>query len=225
MALLMVLGIFIGAGTSVYASEESQSKVTSIEKKDYENVMNYESITNSLGIKDENILSAYRIDDESIGSTVGIVNFYDSESGFYYNLYIDQERKVEYVTSQKENIDGTISMALYQWNGEDLDTGFIEKSDSEGTLIENNRVKRGSVNKIALGWACLFSSYIACVGASAGATAAGSLIGGPWGAAVGVAGGFACKYLFQHLIEKFGGKNAACTWVKNLKNSWSAITN
>ncbi|HBI3769200.1 TPA: hypothetical protein K4452_002610 [Enterococcus faecalis] len=223
--MLIGLSALVGAGTSVYAIENEAPIVTSINKEDYENVQNYGEIIAALQITEDSFLSAYRIDDKSVGSTVGIINFYDSSSDTYYNLYIDQERKIDYITTQKENSDGTASMSLYQWNGRDFDTGFIETIDSQGNFIENHRTKRAAVNKIALGWACLFSSYIACVGASAGATAAGSLIGGPWGAAVGIGGGFACKYLFQHLIEKFGGKDAACTWIKNLKNTWSAITN
>lgn len=223
--MLLGISILLCTGTSIYAAENNDPIITKLTKKDYESVQNYKDIINTLQIKESDFLSAYRIDDTSVGSTVGIINFYDSKSDTYYNLYIDQERKIDYITTQKEKANGTLGISLYEWNGTDFDTGFVETIDSQGNLIENHRTKRATVNKLALGWACLFSSYLACVGASAAAGAAGSLIGGPWGTAVGIGGGAACKFVFQQLVEKFGGKDAACTWVKNLKNTWSAITN
>lgn len=100
--MLIGLSALVGAGTSVYAIENEAPIVTSINKEDYENVQNYGEIIAALQITEDSFLSAYRIDDKSVGSTVGIINFYDSSSDTYYNLYIDQERKIDYITTQKK---------------------------------------------------------------------------------------------------------------------------
>ncbi|MCZ3622055.1 hypothetical protein [Lactobacillus mulieris] len=224
-AVLFLGGGLLSSGTKVYAAIESEptSSVTRLDSKKLESIQNYKEIVKTLNLKSDYLLSAYRIDDRSTGKTIGIINFFDSQNKIYYNFYVDSQRKIEYITAQKENLDNTFNMALYQWTGVDFDTGFIQKIDSNGNFIENFYTDRAKVNKIALGWACLFSSYLACMGASAAASAGGALIGGPWGATVGVIGGAACKVLFQQLVQRFGGKNAACSWTRNLKNTWSTF--
>ncbi|WP_240622414.1 hypothetical protein [Staphylococcus lutrae] len=87
----------------------------------------------------------------------------------------------------------------------------------KGEIVEEKSIddkstyyRSANVNKAAPRWACVFSSYTACVGVALGAGAAGSLVSGPFGAAAGFTGGFACRYVFQTAVEKYGGKDAAC---------------
>lgn len=62
----------------------------------------------------------------------------------------------------------------------------------QSTAVDNG-VTTYAINKAALKWACIFSSYSACIGVSLGA---GAMVSGPFGTATGFAGGAAaCKVL------------------------------
>ncbi|WP_241964989.1 hypothetical protein [Staphylococcus simulans] len=94
-------------------------------------------------------------------------------------------------------------------------TFLKSEANNNGDIVNeskavDNGVTTYAINKAALKWACIFSSYSACIGVSLGTGPAGAMVSGPFGAATGFAGGAACRYIFQTAVEKFGGKDAAC---------------
>lgn len=124
------------------------------------------------------------------------------ENKSYINLYITNN-KIEFQSVQKTIANGNATFELFTVDGKFV---FLEEITSEGDFVHN--VKQITTfatkpNNAAIKWACIFSSYLACMAISAGVGAAGSLISGPFGAAAG----FACRYVFQTLVEKYGIKN------------------
>ncbi|MCS4485781.1 hypothetical protein [Staphylococcus americanisciuri] len=134
-----------------------------------------------------------------------------TSNGVYYNYYLEGN-KIEYYSIQNKLSNGNSTFTLY-----DINDNYILKSEAnnngdivnESTAVDNG-VTTYAINNAALKWACIFSSYSACIEVSLGAGAAGAMVSGPFGVATGFAGGAACRHIFQTAVEKYGGKDAAC---------------
>ncbi|MFW3591230.1 hypothetical protein ACN9U3_10295 [Staphylococcus caprae] len=178
-----------------------------VKKINTNNVKNLDSVLQKHNLKRSNLLdNNYKVKKDN----VGFMNAKDNK-GTYYNFYLEGN-KIEYYSIQKKLSNGNSTFTLY-----DINDNFILKSEAnqKGDIVkENTAVDNGTttyaINKAAFKWACIFSSYSACIGVSLGAGAAGSMVSGPFGAATGFAGGAACRYIFQTAVEKFGSKKAAC---------------
>lgn len=178
-------------------------------------VINLDESLSNLNLSNDNLLdNNYRIK----GENIGFINAKDNETGYYYNFYLENN-EIKYYSIQKEAENGHATFELY-----DINNLFILSSeiDRNGNLIgeEINMepqkqdgvqiMSSSGINKAAFKWACIFSSYIACISIAIAAGAAGSLVSGPFGAAAGFAGGAACRYLFQTAVDKYGSKDKAC---------------
>ncbi|MGX0297697.1 hypothetical protein [Staphylococcus epidermidis] len=196
--------------THAKESKPSDNKILNkndVEKVNLNQVQNLDVTLENHNLTRENLLNNnYKVKKDN----VGFINAKD-KNNVYYNFYLEGN-KIEYYSIQKKLANGNSTFTLYDING-----NYILKSEANnnGDIVkENTAVDNGvttyAINKAALKWACIFSSYSACIGVSLGAGAAGSMVSGPFGAATGFAGGAACRYVFQTAVEKYGGKDAAC---------------
>jgi hypothetical protein len=159
--------------------------------------------------KDEILKNNFIIKSED----VGFINAKNNETGMYYNFYL-KGNKILYYSTQQSKDNGNAVFKLYdQFNSlsmtsEITKTGeFVSEKISDGFA---NGIQSVSISKSAYAWACVFSSYMACIGVALAAEAAGTLVSGPFGTAAGFAGGAACRYLFKTAINKYGSKKKAC---------------
>lgn len=203
LSLLMLFSFILsGSISNVQAQgiEEPELKVL-----DVNSITNLDEALAKYGLVREDITSSFTIEDSQ-----GVVNLYDSVNDLYVNFYINNE-KVEYQSTQKELENGNVLFELFTF---DLELALSEEITESGELVDKNEgimtVAAKKPNKAALKWACIFSSFLACVSISAAAGAAGALVSGPFGVATGFTGGAACRYVFQTLVEKYGSKDQAC---------------
>ncbi|MBO3090935.1 hypothetical protein J5F27_03255 [Schleiferilactobacillus harbinensis] len=188
-------------------------------------VGNYTNIITLTELKKANFISAYQVKDTTSDRSTGVLNYLNKSTNVYYNVYLAPDATINYVTKQYNNGNGTYGFDILYYNEQtkELDNVYHDDFDSQLNATSNLLETRAAVNKLALGWACMFSSYMACIGASAAAGVLGTVTLGPISIAGATLGGVACRYVFQHLVQKLGGKGAACSWVRNLKNTWKAI--
>ncbi|MEK4504347.1 hypothetical protein [Bacillus sp. FSL R12-0069] len=209
LSILAVVLFFttISSSLRAFAAEEDNNNAEITMMSDVNKVNNLSDTLTELSLSKDNIVSKYEIAEN--GRTTGIVNVKGASDDVYYNLYVNSENNVEFVSKQEAHSNGNTSFNLYslESNGK-LSLAMTETADKDGKLIPK-KVKR-EINRAALKWACIFSSYLACIGVAAAAGFGGALVSGPFGAAAGFAGGAACRYVFQTLVEKYGSKKQAC---------------
>ncbi|WP_017795149.1 hypothetical protein [Oceanobacillus kimchii] len=187
-----------------------------LEEVDLTTVTNLDEALGNVGITRDNLLdNNYKV----ISENVSFINAKNTENNRYYNFYLEGN-EIKYYSVQAEKDNGNATFELY-----DMSNIFILSSevDKYGNVVkeetymdrhpENDGIQllsSSGINKAAFKWACIFSSYIACLAVAAAAGAAGALVSGPFGVAAGFAGGNACRYLFQTAVDKYGGKDKAC---------------
>lgn len=212
--LILVLSLLVSAFIPFNSLSEAkeQDEQVKTEKLDLSSVKNLDEVLKNLNLSKNDVLDeSYRIPSDN----TAIVNVEDKDNSSFYNLYVEGDKITSYSTQQSVN-NNKAEFNLYDMNGEIIYTSVVDENGqevSESTPAANDTKVResGNVNKAALAWACLFSSKVACVGAAAG-VAGGAMLIGPWGAAItGSAAGSACEMLFTTLVEKYGGKDAACS--------------
>lgn len=209
LSILAVVLFFttISSSLRAFAAEEDNNNAEITMMSDVNKVNNLSDTLTELSLSKDNIVSKYKITEN--GRTTGIINVKGASDDVYYNLYVNSENNVEFVSKQEAHSNGNTSFNLYslESNGK-LSLAMTETADKDGKLIPK-KVKR-EINRAALKWACIFSSYLACIGVAAGIGAAGALVSGPFGVASGFVGGHACRYVFRTLVEKYGSKKQAC---------------
>ncbi|MEK4611500.1 hypothetical protein [Bacillus sp. FSL K6-0067] len=210
LSILAVVLFFttISSSLRAFAAEEDNNNAEITIMSDVNKVNNLSDTLTELSLSKDNIVSKYEIAEN--GRTTGIINVKGASDDVYYNLYVNSENNVEFVSKQEAHSNGSTSFNLYslESNGK-FSLAMTETADKDGKLIPK-RVKR-EINKAAYKWACIFSSYLACIGVAAAAGAAGALVSGPFGATAGFAGGLACRMVFQTLVEKYGSKKKVCS--------------
>lgn len=170
-------------------------------------------------LKSKQITTAYKIFDKETQEVHYIVNIKLNSKEEYINVYFLNETLFGYSKQYYEdNTKQSATFELYEANSNDLVMDETITTSGEiisNTVVDNDEdmVSTSAYTKkqvFALKWACIFSSYIACV-AVAGSVGAGvTLISGPVGAISAGLAGWACRQLFQHAVEIYGGKQAAC---------------
>ncbi|MGW9102927.1 hypothetical protein ACWGPZ_30015 [Priestia megaterium] len=207
MAFIVLFSL--GFSSSISSANAATEEDSEVKVLDVETVTNLETIMDKYSLNKSQITSSYSLTDNE-----GIINLYNKDTDTYYNFYVNHN-EITYQSIQKELEDGNVSFDLYTNKFESV---FKEELTPEGEMVADSdkssdsdfTIMSSKPNKAALKWACIFSSYIACIGVAAGVGAAGTLISGPFGAAAGFAGGAACRYVFQTLVEKYGSKGTAC---------------
>ncbi|MGN9866689.1 hypothetical protein [Bacillus swezeyi] len=207
--MTMCIFLLVSAGISsnqVKASNLNESHneevdLESLEPVNLKHITNLDETLTKYNLKSSNITSTYSFKNED----TGIINLYDEESDNYVNFYI-MNNKIEFQSVQKKLNDGKTLFNLYT---NELELVLSETANSDGELEKKITIAK-KPNRAALKWACIFSSYLACISTSIAAGAAGAIVSGPFGVATGFVGGNACRYVFQTLVEKYGGKKAAC---------------
>lgn len=171
-------------------------------------------------LKSKQITTAYKIFDEETQETHFIVNIKLNSKDEYINVYFLNETLFGYSKQYYEdNTKQAATFELYEATSNEL--VMDETITTSGEIISNTVVEkdedkvstRAALTKkqvFALKWACIFSSYIACVSVAGSVGVGVALISGPVGAITGGLAGWACRYLFQTAVEKYGGKQAAC---------------
>lgn len=200
MSLVMLFTFGISPSTNQANAAEDNIQLDIL---DVTTVTNLKEALSKYNLTMSDITSSY-----SFEETQGVINLYDSLKDIYITFYVNN-KVVEFQSIQKELKNGNVTFDLYTFN---LEKAFSEEITSTGDLVDKGGISlyAKKPNKAALKWACIFSSYLACLGVAAAAGAAGTLVSGPFGAAAGFAGGTACRYVFQTLVEKYGSKDQAC---------------
>ncbi|MCQ9299530.1 hypothetical protein NQ043_00010 [Staphylococcus hyicus] len=207
---LISLCIFPGEN-SAHASNEVLTE-NDVEKVNLNKVENLDIVLKKVGQDKSTILpNSYNLK----GKNIGFINIKGND-GKYYNFYLEKNY-ITYYSVQYKKGNGNAVFELRDNNKNFVLSSEVNKDGkivSEKTIDDlKSNYRSANVNKAALKWACIFSSYAACVGVAASVGAAGSLVSGPFGAAAGFAGGLACRVVFQTAVEKYGGKKAACKYL------------
>lgn len=193
------------------------------EFNNYKQLKNFKDIEEYLNLNNMKFSSAYQIEgDEKI---VAIINYFNEEDNTYYNLYTDETPEIKFVSTQKEEKNKDKTFKLYSWNGIEFDNSFSITVDENGKEKNFKLSKRSTGKELALSWACLFSSKIACISASVAGGVLGAGVGGFVGSMVGPLMGTACSIVFGKLVETFGSKEYGCTLIKNGKLTWDYLNN
>lgn len=216
MALLVSVTTVISSSSSSVNAQTNSNELSrdDVEKVDLSKVTNLEEALNNVGLSKDNLLdNNFKIK----GENISFINAKDNETGHYYNFYLEGN-EIKYYSVQKEKENEHATFELY-----DLNNSFILSSeiDQNGNIIKEKTFKdqeqdgvqtmaSSGINEAAFKWACIFSSYMACISIALAAGAAGALVSGPFGVAAGFAGGQACRYIFQTAVEEFGSKDKAC---------------
>jgi hypothetical protein len=178
-----------------------------VKLKKEENLDEFLEMTNVS--KDEILKNNFIIKSED----VGFINAKNNETGMYYNFYI-KGNKILYYSTQQSKDNGNAVFKLYdQFNSLSMTSEITKTVEFVSEKISDcfaNGIQSVSISKSAYAWACVFASYMACIGVALAAGAAGTLVSGPFGTAAGFAGGAACRYLFKTAINKYGSKKKAC---------------
>ncbi|MCY7718442.1 hypothetical protein O3S73_019145 [Bacillus altitudinis] len=210
MSIIMLVSFAIPTSHIKANTDNEVIDLKDLKPVELKEIKNLDKILSKYKLKKKNITSTYYLDEDK----TGIINLYDKKKKVYFNFYI-VNNTIEFQSIQKELNNGKTSFDLYTNEFENVisetadSNGEIEPKDTNENMIASSKAAK-KPNKAAIKWACIFSSYIACLSVSAAAGAGGALISGPFGLASGFAGGLACRYVFQTLVEKYGGKKAAC---------------
>ncbi len=218
MFLSAVLIVFSVTGeiSNVVQAKTEINKIDEheLEKIDLNLVVNLEYTLNKVGISRANLLNNnYRINKDN----VGFINAKDNND-IYYNFYL-VGNEIRYYSIQQTKVNGNVTFDLYDLSKNhllysELDQNGNKVNEKVYDLNDNGyssfRSKSTGINKAAFKWACIFSSYLACMGVAGAIGAAGGLVSGPFGLAAGFVGGGACRYIFQTAVEKYGSKERAC---------------
>lgn len=192
------------AASATSAIQNSYSSVDfnsfQFETLDISDIKNLNDILGKLSQSDKDIYSSYVLD-EDVES--GVINIYNSKEDQYYNLYVEGDL-ITYYSKQYYTEKDDVNFELYSITGDNYIRHEFTSSVSKNTGEIEHVIGVNSVDPVAFKWACIFSSYISCAVA---AGALGWVIGGPIGSA---AAAFACRYVFQTLVEKYGTKERAC---------------
>lgn len=210
LSFLVVLTTIFNSNGSAETSDNQLSQ-DDLEKINLNDVTNLDSTLSNLGLSKDTLLDN---NNRVKGEKSGFINAKD-KNGVYYNFYLN-ENTIEYYSIQTKKDNGNATFELYDLNKNRLLNSEVKKN---GELIKeqtedqstNGVTREAGINKAAFKWACIFSSYVACVGVAGAAGAGGALVSGPFGAAAGFAGGAACRYIFQTAVDKYGSKEKACS--------------
>ncbi|WP_413364558.1 hypothetical protein [Lysinibacillus sp. 3P01SB] len=184
---------------TVNAQENSLKEIS---QSDFSKIKNYESLLVTLLQNEEDIISAYWLD-EAVKS--GVINIYNKKEDKYYNLYVEED-SINYYSVQYyvDKESGDANFELYSVGENNVITHEYTSTILKETGEVNHTIGTYSSSNAVYKWACIFSSRIACI-AAAGTLGFG--VAGPFGA---TAATLACGYVFGTLVEKYGSKEAAC---------------
>ncbi|MEJ7541240.1 hypothetical protein [Staphylococcus intermedius] len=207
----MIFSIIFVSIIPNFAVAETNNKNSN--KLDITSVNNLEEILKNKNLSKKDILQeSYKMSDGT-----GIINLKDSKNDIYYNFYVEN-KKITYFSTQSKLSNGNALFKLFDINDNFL---YSSEANQNGEIIKEQtamdrdqtafRSNLSGTQKAALKWACIFSSKVSCATAAAGVAAGGTLMG-PWGAVItGGTAASACELLFTTLVEKYGGKDAACS--------------
>lgn len=210
LSALVIFTTVFSPNTNAESNSKSQLTDDDLEKIDLNKVENLDSALSNLNLSRDNLLDN---NNRVKGENSGFINAKDSNDT-YYNFYL-KGNTIDYYSVQKKESNSNATFELYDMNNNSLlnseinqNGEVVKESTSQG---DSTAFRSSGINKAAFKWACIFSSYVACVGVAGAAGAAGTLVSGPFGAAAGFAGGGACRYIFQTAVDKYGSKEKACS--------------
>ena len=219
MSLVLLFSLGFSSIPSKVLAKSTESEEIDLATMDLSKVKNLEQIISEYSLSKTNVTTSY-----SMQKGEGVINLHDTNKDIWVNLYVSNN-VVEFQSLQKELENGNVSFNLFSNEFTLVASEIIEPNGSLVNQPMSKLSKVGtptkviaypgggsttSINPAAFKWACIFSSYLACIGVSVAVGAAGALVSGPFGIAAGFAGGAACRYVFQTLVETYGSKDKAC---------------
>lgn len=223
-SLFLILQLFTNNISYANATDNNEKIIIS-DLKNLDKLINFSEIEGTFDLSSKKFISAKKL--ESKRYIVGIIDFYDESKKTNYTLFVNPDRKIEVIATEKMVGDKDVEIDLYTWHNKYLELkykGIINKNTQilKDLPIYQDRMSEDTW-KLLVNWACSFSSFLACKSVGYAVGASGVLDGVVLGGLTIGAGflvGQACSFVFTTLVNRYGGKDAACGFIKSGKATW-----
>lgn len=225
-SIVLLLSLFSFNRNISYASGKvDNERIIISDLKNLDKLINFSEIEKEFDLSSKKFISAKKIESENI--IAGVIDFYDEVEKTNYTLFVNPDRKIEVIATEKIIDIKNVKINLYTWYNKDTQLKYKGIFNKDTQQLKDLSVYQDRMSedtwRLVVSWACTFSSLLACktVGYAVGAS---GILGGVVLGGLSISAGYivsqACGFVFNTLVNKLGGKDAACGVISSGKATW-----